>query len=154
MTVELTSCGSDVTLQHPKTASWSSTVQDTRRMVQQTVIFTTSQHPITNTGFKPGKSIDLHGRSSDLATTIFCILAPCSLVEVYRRFRGACCLHRRGDDRNNQNTAIFILAAMRTSYLTIFSTSSFSRSVLLLSPKHPLHSRVMTYSAPNTLSQQ
>jgi hypothetical protein len=24
--------------------------------------------------------------------------APCSLVEVYRRFRGACCLHSQGDE--------------------------------------------------------
>jgi hypothetical protein len=26
------------------------------------------------------------------------VLAPCSLVEVYRRFRGACCLHHQGDE--------------------------------------------------------
>jgi hypothetical protein len=25
-------------------------------------------------------------------------VAPCSLVEVYRRFRGACCLHHQGDE--------------------------------------------------------
>jgi hypothetical protein len=25
-------------------------------------------------------------------------MAPCSLVEVYRHFRGACCLHHQGDD--------------------------------------------------------
>jgi hypothetical protein len=24
-------------------------------------------------------------------------VAPCSLVEVYRRFRGACCFHHQGD---------------------------------------------------------
>jgi hypothetical protein len=23
---------------------------------------------------------------------VFCVVAPCSLVEVYRRFRGTCCL--------------------------------------------------------------
>jgi hypothetical protein len=28
----------------------------------------------------------------------FCVVAPCSLVEVYRRFRGACCFHRQGDE--------------------------------------------------------
>jgi hypothetical protein len=27
-------------------------------------------------------------------------VAPCSLVEVYRRFRGACCLHHQGDKCN------------------------------------------------------
>jgi hypothetical protein len=28
---------------------------------------------------------------------IFWAVAPCYLVEVYRRFRGACCLHHPGD---------------------------------------------------------
>jgi hypothetical protein len=27
---------------------------------------------------------------------VFWDVAPCSLVEVYRRFRGACCLHHQG----------------------------------------------------------
>jgi hypothetical protein len=29
---------------------------------------------------------------------VFCVVAPCNLVEVYQRFRGTCCLHRRPDD--------------------------------------------------------
>jgi hypothetical protein len=29
---------------------------------------------------------------------VFWVVAPCSLAEVYRHFRGACCLHHRGDD--------------------------------------------------------
>jgi hypothetical protein len=29
---------------------------------------------------------------------LFRVVAPCSLVEVYRRFRGACCLHHQGDE--------------------------------------------------------
>jgi hypothetical protein len=29
---------------------------------------------------------------------VFWVVAPCSLVEVYQRFRGACCLHRQGDE--------------------------------------------------------
>jgi hypothetical protein len=28
---------------------------------------------------------------------VFWVVAPCSLVEVYRRFKGACCLHHKGD---------------------------------------------------------
>jgi hypothetical protein len=28
---------------------------------------------------------------------VFWVVAPCSLVEVYRRFRGPCCLHHRPD---------------------------------------------------------
>jgi hypothetical protein len=33
--------------------------------------------------------------------TVFWDVAPCSLVEVYRRFRGACCLHHQGDIPEN-----------------------------------------------------
>jgi hypothetical protein len=29
--------------------------------------------------------------------TVFCDVAPCSLVEVYWSFRGSCCLHHQGD---------------------------------------------------------
>jgi hypothetical protein len=43
---------------------------------------------------------------------VFWVVAPCSLVEVYRRFRGPCCLHHGPDD---QKTAIFVLTAVRTS---------------------------------------
>jgi hypothetical protein len=28
---------------------------------------------------------------------VFWVVAPCSLVEVYHRFRGPCCLHHQGD---------------------------------------------------------
>jgi hypothetical protein len=28
---------------------------------------------------------------------VFWVVTPCSLLEVYRRFRGACCLHHLGD---------------------------------------------------------
>jgi hypothetical protein len=33
----------------------------------------------------------------DLKMTVFWNVAPCSLVEVYRRFRGTLCLHHQGD---------------------------------------------------------
>jgi hypothetical protein len=29
---------------------------------------------------------------------VFWVVAPCSLVEVYQRFRGPCCLHHQGDN--------------------------------------------------------
>jgi hypothetical protein len=29
---------------------------------------------------------------------VFWVVPPCSLVEVYQRFRGPCCLHHQGDD--------------------------------------------------------
>jgi hypothetical protein len=67
--------------------------------------------------------------------TVFCVVAPYSLVEVYRRFRGAYASIIRAlvtlmmeaastyetsvnfyqtTQSNNQKTAIFILAAVRT----------------------------------------
>jgi hypothetical protein len=39
-------------------------------------------------------------------TAVFWVLPPCSLEEVYRRFRGACC-HHQGDEK----TAILIQSA-------------------------------------------
>jgi hypothetical protein len=27
-----------------------------------------------------------------------CVVAPCSLIEVFQRFRGTCCLHHQGDE--------------------------------------------------------
>jgi hypothetical protein len=33
-----------------------------------------------------------------LRMAVFWVVAPCSLVEVYQRFRGPCCLHHQGDD--------------------------------------------------------
>jgi hypothetical protein len=46
-------------------------------------------------------NLDLKGRFEILTAVsmkmaVFCTVAPCTLVEVYRRFRGACCLHQHG----------------------------------------------------------
>jgi hypothetical protein len=32
---------------------------------------------------------------------VFWVVAPCSLVEVYQRFRGTCCLHYQDDNRSD-----------------------------------------------------
>jgi hypothetical protein len=49
---------------------------------------------------------------------VFWVVAPCCLVEVYRRFRGTFCLYHQGDEglhgATTQKTAIFILAAAGT----------------------------------------
>jgi hypothetical protein len=36
--------------------------------------------------------------AASMNLTVFWVIAPCSLVEVYMRFRGICCLHYQGDD--------------------------------------------------------
>jgi hypothetical protein len=35
--------------------------------------------------------------AADMKMAVFWVVAPCSLVDVYRRFRGSCCLHPQGD---------------------------------------------------------
>jgi hypothetical protein len=42
---------------------------------------------------------------------VFWVVAPCSLVEVYQRFRGPCCLHHQG--ATTQKTAITVKGAAR-----------------------------------------
>jgi hypothetical protein len=39
-----------------------------------------------------------------LKMAVFWDVAPCSLVEVYRRFRGAYCLHHQGGDGKSKQT--------------------------------------------------
>jgi hypothetical protein len=48
--------------------------------------------------------------SERMKMAVFWVVAPCSLVEVYRRFKGACCLHHEGEpdvllflDRRREN---------------------------------------------------
>jgi hypothetical protein len=49
---------------------------------------------------------------SEFKMAVFWVVVPCSLVEVYRRFRGTCCLHHQG--ATTQKTAPLILTAVRT----------------------------------------
>jgi hypothetical protein len=36
--------------------------------------------------------------AASMKTAVFWVVAPCSVVEVYQRFRDAYCLHHQGDD--------------------------------------------------------
>jgi hypothetical protein len=48
--------------------------------------------------------------AASMEMAVFWVVVPC-LVEAYRRFRGACCLHHQGDESlhgaTTQKTAIF-----------------------------------------------
>jgi hypothetical protein len=77
---------------------------------------------------------------------VFWVVAPCSLVEVYQRFRGPCCLHHQGYEwfiATTQNTAIFILTAVRTSNPTssfvilLVCNNPFCRADFFSSPQRP-----------------
>jgi hypothetical protein len=77
-------------------------------------------------GPRAGLDVVVKRKSSNM--TVFWDVAPCCIVEVYRRFRGAYYLHLQGDElplkrreistrlhgATSQKTAIFILAAVRT----------------------------------------
>jgi hypothetical protein len=39
--------------------------------------------------------------AASIKMSVFWIVAPCILVEVFRRFKGACCLHHQGDHRSD-----------------------------------------------------
>jgi hypothetical protein len=49
-----------------------------------------------------GKVLMLGGRDLIwIKMSVFWVVAPSSLVEVYWRFRGGCCLHQQGDDEED-----------------------------------------------------
>jgi hypothetical protein len=73
---------------------------------------------------------DFRRQSGNKDMTVFWYIAPCSPVEIDRRFRGACCLHHQGSRTSEeplkrrsistrlhgavyQKKVIFILAAVR-----------------------------------------
>jgi hypothetical protein len=39
--------------------------------------------------------------AASVKTTVFWVVTPCSLVDVYRRFTGACCLHHQCNDSSH-----------------------------------------------------
>jgi hypothetical protein len=38
--------------------------------------------------------------AASMKMAVFWVTAPCSLVQIHERFRGACCLHHQGDNRH------------------------------------------------------
>jgi hypothetical protein len=56
---------------------------------------------------------------------VFWVVAPCSLVEVYQRSRGVCCLHHQGDRGViTQKTVIFLTNTQLISKSAIGPSSS------------------------------
>jgi hypothetical protein len=50
---------------------------------------------------------------------VFWVVAPCSLVEFYQRFRGPCCLHHQGNEtlhhQGDETLIALMMEAARTS---------------------------------------
>jgi hypothetical protein len=59
---------------------------------------------------------------------VFWVVAPCSLVEVYQRFRGPCCLHHQGDrrlDDGGRKGSLEILANVFHIYINVMLRMRF-----------------------------
>jgi hypothetical protein len=46
---------------------------------------------------------------------VFWVVAPCSLVEVYQRFGGPCCLHHQGDEYWAMSTSETLVNVYQTT---------------------------------------
>jgi hypothetical protein len=58
--------------------------------------------------------------AASMKMAVFWVVAPCSLVEVYRRFRGACCLHHQGDRNNREDSVLLVYSVHRIDPINIF----------------------------------
>jgi hypothetical protein len=66
---------------------------------------------------------------------VFWVVAPCSLVELYRRFRGAYCLHHQGD--SDDGTPMTEAASTSEKPINFYKTAR--RNILENSHLRTLH---------------
>jgi hypothetical protein len=59
---------------------------------------------------------------------VFWVVAPCSPVEVYQRFRGPCCLHHQGD--------LDLMALMMEAARTSETLVNFYQTTLRYNPEN------------------
>jgi hypothetical protein len=45
--------------------------------------------------------------AASMKMAVFWVVAPCILIEVYRRFRGACCLHHQGESSSETSVNFY-----------------------------------------------
>jgi hypothetical protein len=60
---------------------------------------------------------------------VFWLVAPRSVIEVCRRFRGACYLHHQGEVSTTPKTAIFVVRISRKCHRTPTSNTGDSKHV-------------------------
>jgi hypothetical protein len=63
--------------------------------------------------------------AASMKTDFFWVVAPCSLVEIYRHFSGTCCLHHQGNDDDGDSR-------------DVWSVGKFLREFLALQPRRHL----------------
>jgi hypothetical protein len=68
---------------------------------------------------------------------VFWVVAPCSLVELYQRFRGPCCLHHQGEGANILRTnhysvnIVTVHSLLSYIYFDLVITLKFNFSCIL-----------------------
>jgi hypothetical protein len=67
-----------------------------------------------------GAPLNLESKAFVCRMAVFWVIELCGLVEIYRHFTGAFCLHHQGDSPRKEQFS-FILAAVRASNLTFLS---------------------------------
>jgi hypothetical protein len=72
---------------------------------------------------------------------VFWVVGPCSLVEVYRRFRGACCLHNEGNE--------LLIALMMATASTSETSVNFHQTTQRNNPEDS-HLHLLSYLYPKT----
>jgi hypothetical protein len=77
---------------------------------------------------------------------VFWVVAPCSLVEVYQRFRGPCCLHHQGDAIYIENN----LGTIRFLHMDITFTDTKRRIVF----RYSRHERTEIIFIKNKIKQE
>jgi hypothetical protein len=62
-----------------------------QRMKKKVILFIDLKIYLDTVGFEVLTAVSMK-------IAVFWVVAPCSLVEFYQRFRGPCCLHHQGDE--------------------------------------------------------
>jgi hypothetical protein len=69
-----------------------------------------------------------------MVITVCCDVAPCSLVEIYQRFKGADCLYEQGDEKDARENCPHLspLPSSIGPACSYFSTRFFSLGLLIV----------------------
>jgi hypothetical protein len=138
-------------LQHPKHASWYDyqvaslvTIGPSHFLwsgpgscLKPAWIVGVTVHPVIKTiQIWSSRQLDLQSVGFEVLTAVntkmavFWIAVPCSLVEVYQRFRGPCCLHHHGSKTSEKLVNFYHTTTQKTAVLDLQTSSHFPGTIL------------------------
>jgi hypothetical protein len=84
---------------------------------------------------------------------VFWVVAPCSLVEVYRRFRGTCCLHHHRPD-DGSSKYLWNVGKLLPGYTTLQPKRQASSTMSYGPPWEPhVLNTIVIHRSPNDASR-